>query len=165
MSPRSADYVQSLERGLAVIRAFDGEHPALTLSEVSRRTGLSRATARRFLLTLVELGYVHTDGREFSLRPSVLDLGFAYLSSMGLPEVALPHMEALVGGAPGVIVDVRARRRRRHLHRPGADTAADHDGVDRRRHPVPRLRHVDGPGPARPPRRGGARRLPGERRR
>lgn len=96
MNPHSADYVQSLERGLAVIRAFDGEHPALTLSEVSRRAGLSRATARRFLLTLVELGYVHSDGREFSLRPSVLDLGFAYLSSMGLPEVALPHMEALV---------------------------------------------------------------------
>jgi IclR family pca regulon transcriptional regulator len=88
--------VQSLERGLAVIRAFDGEHPGLTLSDVSRRTGLTRAAARRFLLTLVALGYVHSDGRVFSLRPRVLDLGFAYLSSMGLPEVALPHMETLV---------------------------------------------------------------------
>jgi IclR family pca regulon transcriptional regulator len=88
--------VQSLERGLAVIRAFDGEHPRLTLSDVSRRTGLTRAAARRFLLTLVALGYVHNDGREFTLRPRVLDLGFAYLSSMGLPEVALPHMETLV---------------------------------------------------------------------
>ena len=96
MTDRRADFVQSLERGLAVIRAFDGEHPSLSLSEVSRRSGLTRATARRFLLTLVELGYVHHDGREFTLRPSVLDLGFAYLSSMGLPEVALPHMEALV---------------------------------------------------------------------
>jgi IclR family transcriptional regulator, pca regulon regulatory protein len=96
MSDRGTDFVQSLERGLAVIRAFDGEHPRLTLSDVSRRTGLTRAAARRFLLTLVELGYVHNDGREFSLRPSVLELGFAYLSSMGLPEVALPHMEALV---------------------------------------------------------------------
>ena len=93
---RGADFVQSLERGLAVIRAFDGEHPTLTLSDVSRRTGLTRAAARRFLLTLVELGYVHHDGREFMLRPSVLDLGFAYLSSMGLPEVAMPHMETLV---------------------------------------------------------------------
>jgi len=93
---RGTDFVQSLERGLAVIRAFDGEHAALTLSEVSRRTGLTRAAARRFLLTLVELGYVHHDGREFMLRPSVLDLGFAYLSSMGLPEVAMPHMETLV---------------------------------------------------------------------
>ena len=93
---RGTDFVQSLERGLAVIRAFDGEHPSLTLSDVSRRTGLTRAAARRFLLTLVELGYVHHDGREFMLRPSVLDLGFAYLSSMGLPEVAMPHMETLV---------------------------------------------------------------------
>ncbi len=93
---RGTDFVQSLERGLAVIKAFDGEHPSLTLSDVSRRTGLTRAAARRFLLTLVELGYVHHDGREFMLRPSVLDLGFAYLSSMGLPEVAMPHMETLV---------------------------------------------------------------------
>ena len=93
---RGTDFVQSLERGLAVIRAFDGEHPTLTLSDVSRRTGLTRAAARRFLLTLVELGYVHHDGREFMLRPSVLNLGFAYLSSMGLPEVAMPHMETLV---------------------------------------------------------------------
>ena len=93
---RGTDFVQSLERGLAVIRAFDGEHPTLTLSDVSRRTGLTRAAARRFLLTLAELGYVHHDGREFMLRPSVLNLGFAYLSSMGLPEVAMPHMETLV---------------------------------------------------------------------
>ena len=93
---RGNDFVQSLARGLAVIRAFDGENPRLTLSDVSRRTGLTRAAARRFLLTLVELGYVHHDGREFSLRPSVLDLGYAYLSSMGLPEVAMPHMETLV---------------------------------------------------------------------
>ena len=93
---RGNDFVQSLERGLAVIRAFDGENPRLTLSDVSRRTGLTRAAARRFLLTLVELGYVHHDGRQFALRPRVLDLGFAYLSSMGLPEVAMPHMETLV---------------------------------------------------------------------
>lgn len=93
---RGSDFVQSLERGLAVIKAFDGENPELTLSDVARRTGLTRAAARRFLLTLVELGYVHNDGRQFSLRPSVLDLGSAYLRSMDLPEVALPHMEALV---------------------------------------------------------------------
>jgi IclR family pca regulon transcriptional regulator len=90
------DFVQSLERGLAVIRAFDADHPQLTLSEVARATGLTRAAARRFLLTLVELGYVRTDGRLFSLRPRVLELGYAYLSSLSLPEVALPHLEALV---------------------------------------------------------------------
>ncbi|MEV2237391.1 IclR family transcriptional regulator [Micromonospora sp. NPDC049891] len=93
---RSGEFVQSLERGLAVIRAFDAEHPQLTLSEVARATGLTRAAARRFLLTLVDLGYVRTDGRLFSLRPRILDLGYAYLSSLSLPEVARPHMEALV---------------------------------------------------------------------
>jgi IclR family pca regulon transcriptional regulator len=93
---RTPEFVQSLERGLAVIRAFDAEHPQLTLSEVARATGLTRAAARRFLLTLVELGYVRTDGRLFSLRPRILELGYAYLSSLSLPEVAQPHMETLV---------------------------------------------------------------------
>ncbi|HZP52247.1 IclR family transcriptional regulator domain-containing protein [Actinocrinis sp.] len=89
-------FVQSLDRGLAVIRAFDAEHPELTLSEVARATGLTRAAARRFLLTLVELGYVRTDGRLFALRPKILELGYAYLSSLSLPEIALPHLEQLV---------------------------------------------------------------------
>ncbi|HEX7746119.1 MAG TPA: IclR family transcriptional regulator [Micromonosporaceae bacterium] len=93
---RAPDYVQSLQRGLAVIRAFDAEHPQLTLSEVARATGLTRAAARRFLLTLVELGYMRTDGRLFSLRPRILELGYAYLSSLSLPEVAQRHMESLV---------------------------------------------------------------------
>jgi IclR family pca regulon transcriptional regulator len=93
---RSSDYVQSLERGLAVIRAFDAESPELSLSDVARVTGLSRAAARRFLLTLVGLGYVRADGGRFSLRPRVLELGYAFLSGLGLPEVAQPHMEALV---------------------------------------------------------------------
>ncbi|MEA2269173.1 MAG: IclR family transcriptional regulator, pca regulon regulatory protein [Solirubrobacteraceae bacterium] len=94
--PRGPDFVQSLERGLAVIRAFDADHRELGLSDVARATGLTRAAARRFLLTLVELGYVHFDGSRFSLRPRVLELGFAYLSSLSLPEVAQPHMERLV---------------------------------------------------------------------
>lgn len=93
---RSTDFVQSLERGLAVIRAFGPDRPSLTLSEVARQTGLTRAAARRFLLTLTELGYVHSDGRMFSLRPRVLELGYAYLSTLGLNEVAAPHMEELV---------------------------------------------------------------------
>ncbi len=93
---RSPEFVQSLERGLAVIRAFTAEHPDLTLSDVARAAGLTRAAARRFLLTLLDLGYVRTDGRVFTLRPRVLELGYAYLSSIGLPEVAQPHMEALV---------------------------------------------------------------------
>lgn len=88
-------FVQSLARGLEVIRAFDAAHPELSLSDVARRTGLTRATARRFLLTLVELGYVRTDGRLFRLTPQVLHLGFAYLSSLGLTDLAQPHLEAL----------------------------------------------------------------------
>lgn len=95
-SPRSSDFVQSLERGLAVIRAFDAEHRELSLSDVARAAGLTRAAARRFLLTLLRLGYVNFDGKLFSLRPRVLELGFAYLSSLTLTDVAQPHMEALV---------------------------------------------------------------------
>ncbi|AWB88838.1 IclR family transcriptional regulator domain-containing protein [Salinibacterium hongtaonis] len=87
--------VQSLARGLAVIRAFDGENPEMTLSEVARRTELSRATARRFLHTLVELGYVRTDGKNFALTARVLDLGYSYLSGLSLPEIAQPHLERL----------------------------------------------------------------------
>jgi IclR family pca regulon transcriptional regulator len=96
LMPREPYYVQSLERGLAVIRAFDAQHRELTLSDVARACGLTRAAARRFLLTLTDLGYVRTDGRLFSLAPRVLELGYAYLSSLSLPEVAEPHLERLV---------------------------------------------------------------------
>lgn len=91
-----ADFVQSLERGLAVIRAFDADHSEMRLSEVAAATGLTRAAARRFLLTLVELGYVRQDDSRFSLRPRVLDLGYAYLSGLSFAEIAQPHMETLV---------------------------------------------------------------------
>jgi IclR family pca regulon transcriptional regulator len=90
-----AEFVQSLARGLAVIRAFDGEHPQLSLSDVARRTGLPRAAARRFLHTLESLGYVRSDGRVFSLTPRVLELGFSYLSALSLPEIVQPHLEQL----------------------------------------------------------------------
>jgi IclR family pca regulon transcriptional regulator len=95
-SEREPHHVQSLERGLAVIRAFDARHSELTLSEVARICDLTRAAARRFLLTLADLGYVRTDGRLFSLTPRVLELGYAFLSSLSLPEVAEPHLERLV---------------------------------------------------------------------
>ncbi|HEX9338050.1 MAG TPA: IclR family transcriptional regulator C-terminal domain-containing protein [Pseudonocardiaceae bacterium] len=93
---RNGEFVQSLDRGLAVIRAFDAEHSELTLSDVARQTGLTRAAARRFLRTLVEIGYMRTEGGKFALRPKILELGYAYLSSLSLPELALPHMEQLV---------------------------------------------------------------------
>ncbi len=88
-------YVQSLARGLAVISAFGAERPEMTLSEVAAVTGLSRATARRFLLTLTELGYVRSDERNFALTPKVLELGYSYLAGLTLPEIAQPHLESL----------------------------------------------------------------------
>lgn len=94
-APASDQFVQSLARGLLVIRAFDADHVQMTLSEVSRRTGLTRATARRFLLTLVELGYVRTDGRTFELTALVLQLGYSYLSGQSLPQLAQPVLEDL----------------------------------------------------------------------
>lgn len=92
---RGAHYVQSLERGLAVIRTFGAGSSNLTLSDVAKATGLTRAAARRFLLTLTDLGYVRTDGKYFTLTARVLELGYAFLSSMTLPEVAQPHLERL----------------------------------------------------------------------
>lgn len=90
-----SDHIQSLERGLAVLCCFSRENPALTLSDVARRTELSRATARRVLLTLESLGYTASDGRAFRLTPRVLDIGYAYVSSLALSDLALPTMEAL----------------------------------------------------------------------
>lgn len=94
-SGESADFVQSLARGLAVIRAFDAEHAELTLSEVARRAEVSPAAARRFLRTLETLEYVRSDGRNFALTPRVLELGFSYLSALSLPETMQPHLERL----------------------------------------------------------------------
>lgn len=92
---RPAGYVQSLDRGLAVIRCFSADTPRLTISEVARETGLTRAAARRFLLTLQALGYVGSDGRQFFLTPRVLRLGYAYLSSLSVADVAQTHLEQL----------------------------------------------------------------------
>ena len=145
---RSPDFVQSLERGLAVIRAFDRSRPELTLSEVAAATGVTRAAARRFLLTLAELGYVRTDGRFFSLSPRVLELGYAYLSSL----TPARGRRAAPGGAgrrgERVVVGVGPRRMRHRLRGAGAGIA-HHDGGDQRGHALPRVRHVDGPGAAR----------------
>jgi IclR family transcriptional regulator, pca regulon regulatory protein len=101
----SPDFVVSLARGLDIIKAFgtserNSERPsnmrppdALTLSEVAERTGLARAVVRRFLYTLVELGYVITDGKYFRLTAKILDLGYAYLSSFSLPKIAERFLE------------------------------------------------------------------------
>lgn len=88
-------YVQSFARGLSVIRAFNAERPAQTLTEVAAAAGLTRAGARRILLTLQTLGYVESEGRLFRLTPKILDLGFAYLTSMPFWNLAEPVMEEL----------------------------------------------------------------------
>lgn len=95
-APQPGDsYVQSFARGLEVIRSFSAAAPEQTLSEVAARSGLTRAGARRILLTLQTLGYVQSDGKLFRLTPRILDLGFAYLSSMPIWNLAEPVMEAL----------------------------------------------------------------------
>src|SRR3954453_621533 len=93
--PRDSEFVQSLGRGLDVIRALSETEPQ-TLSDVARATAPSRAGVRRFLLTLERLGYVRREHSRFALTPRVLELGFAYLSSLTLPEVAQPHLARLV---------------------------------------------------------------------
>jgi IclR family pca regulon transcriptional regulator len=92
----SGEFVRALAKGLAVIEAFDARAPAMTLSDVARKTGLSRGTARRLLHTLVELGYAGFDGKLFTLRPRALNLGFAYLHSQSLWQLAQPYMAELV---------------------------------------------------------------------
>lgn len=95
--PKPGDsYVQSFARGLEVIRSFSATTPQQTLSEVAAQTSLTRAGARRILLTLQTLGYVESDGRLFRLTPRILDLGFAYLSSLPIWNLAEPVMEDLV---------------------------------------------------------------------
>lgn len=89
------DYVNSLARGLEVIRAFTRSQPRMTLSEIARATGLTRASVRRFLLTLVREGYAETDGKYFGLRPKVLELGYAALSSMTFLDVIQPIIARL----------------------------------------------------------------------
>ena len=95
--PQPGDsYVRSFARGLEVIRSFSAQAPRQTLTQVAARSGLTRAGARRILLTLQNLGYVEIDGRLFRLTPRILDLGFAYLSSMPIWNLAEPVMEELV---------------------------------------------------------------------
>ncbi len=90
------DFVEALARGLDVLTCFDADHRELSLSEVASATALARPTARRLLLTLAELGYVRVTTTGFALTPKVLSLGTAYVSSLGLWDLARPHLEALV---------------------------------------------------------------------
>jgi IclR family pca regulon transcriptional regulator len=89
------EFVGSLAKGLSVIRVFGRNTPTMSISEVARSTGITRAGARRLLLTLHSLGYLRTDGRRFSLAPKTLELGYSFLSSRGWLSIASPLLENL----------------------------------------------------------------------
>jgi IclR family pca regulon transcriptional regulator len=89
------EFMASLAKGLAVLRAFGAERPSMSLSEAAAAVGMSRAAARRVLLTLSELGYVVQDGRDFTPSPLVLELGFSYLSIQSWVERAEPLLKAI----------------------------------------------------------------------
>jgi IclR family transcriptional regulator, pca regulon regulatory protein len=90
------DFVEALARGLDVLACFDADHRCMSLTEVAAAAGLARPTARRLLLTLEELGFVRSSGGSFALTPKVLTLGMAYVGSLGLWDIARPHLEDLV---------------------------------------------------------------------
>jgi IclR family pca regulon transcriptional regulator len=91
-----AEFVESFARGLSVITALGEPRAALPLTAVAEATGLARATVRRSLITLTHLGYVACEDGLFRLTPRVLDLGFARLAALTLPEIAQPHLASLV---------------------------------------------------------------------
>ncbi len=97
--PRSEtgpDFIESLARGIDVLRCFGPGVPSRSLTDVADATDLARPTARRILLTLEELGYVRSSDGRWTLTPRVLELGTAYVLSQGLWDLARPHLEDLV---------------------------------------------------------------------
>jgi IclR family pca regulon transcriptional regulator len=93
--PQDKEFMATLAKGLALLGAFDKQRPVMTLSDAAKVTGFSRATARRILRTLAELGYVMQNGREFALSSGILKLGFAYLATQSWIEQASPPMRQL----------------------------------------------------------------------
>lgn len=91
------DYVQSLERGLAVLKSLGGLEAGsgMTLADVAKATAMTRAAARRFLLTLEALGYVGRSDSAFHLLPKTLELGYSYLAAQSLAQIAQPHLQQL----------------------------------------------------------------------
>ncbi len=87
------DFVRSISHGLDVLRSFDENHLQMTVSEVSERTGMTRAGARRYLLSLAHLGYIAQEKRLFRLTAKVLELGYAFMASMPLSDIAQPYLE------------------------------------------------------------------------
>jgi IclR family transcriptional regulator, pca regulon regulatory protein len=92
------DWIAGLEKGLLMIEAFDDAHPRMTASQAGERCGMTRTAARRYLLTLVHLGYVATDGKLFWLTPRMLRLGQAYIESARLPRIVQPFLQRVTAG-------------------------------------------------------------------
>lgn len=93
---RPAEFVEALAKGLAVLECFDAAHPDMTLSDISRRVGLSPAAARRSLITLGALGYVGQNGKRFHLRPKVMTLGSGFYFAARIDELMLPELRQIV---------------------------------------------------------------------
>lgn len=95
MSREDPDVIDSVEKAFRLLQSFSAERSAMTVSEAATATGLTRATARRILLTLERLGFAENDGRQFRLTAGVLRLGYGYLAALPFWEHAQPHMRAL----------------------------------------------------------------------
>lgn len=89
------DWIAGLDKGLRIIEAFSESHPRLTPSTAARRTGITRTAARRYLLTLLHLGYVESDGSMFWLSPRILRLGWSYIDSARVPRTVQPFLQRL----------------------------------------------------------------------
>ncbi|MBB1630115.1 IclR family transcriptional regulator C-terminal domain-containing protein [Cupriavidus sp. UME77] len=89
------DWIAGLEKGLAILEAFDNDHPRLTPTQAAQLTGLTRTAARRYLLTLEHLGYTTSDGTLFSLTPRVLKVGWSYFDSARLPRTVQPFLQQI----------------------------------------------------------------------
>lgn len=95
MANDERDFIQSIERGFAVLLAFDEHDPEPSLAELAAKTELSRPAVRRILLTLQRLGYVNANGSRWSLTPRVLSIGQHYSASHGLADAAMPRLVEL----------------------------------------------------------------------
>ena len=154
------DFVTALARGLAVLLALSDKRRRMSIAQVSHRTGIPRAAARRSLHTLAKLGFVAVDdARRFYLRPRVLSFSHAYLSASPIAVLAQPILDRLGECAARGLLARDARRRRDRLPR-ALDVVADHVAVAQRRPPPAGLLHVDRPRDARAPAAGRARRVP-----
>jgi IclR family pca regulon transcriptional regulator len=90
-----AYWVKSVEKTFSILQAFSRDEPRLTITRAAAKAELSRAAARRFLLTLVDLGYVRMEGSYFELTPRCLDIGASFLANLSLPQIAEPHLKEL----------------------------------------------------------------------